>query len=141
MTMYRCATPKKLATNRHGDVFVTHWKEIDPTSIFAIFYIIFFRIMFEMWDMESYYVRRCYALKKNKLYEGDHISSWKVLFCQWNLSSIFWASVWKFLRDLHPVVAKRRSSVLSIVINPLEAAHEKRTKTRAVPSCHGSDIG
>ena len=112
-----------------------NWKEIDPTSIFAIFYIIFFGIMFG--DV-GYGIILCvmsvYALKKNKLYEGGPYKLLKVLFYS-GISSIFWGVMFgSFFGDLIPVVAKTFFGK-TIVINPLWLDPAKSPMIFLVFSC------
>ena len=112
-----------------------NWKEIDPTSIFAIFYIIFFGIMFG--DV-GYGIILCvmsvYAIKKNKLYEGGPYKLLRVLFYS-GISSIFWGIMFgSFFGDLIPVVAKTFFGK-TVVINPLWLDPAKSPMIFLVFSC------
>lgn len=112
-----------------------NWKEIDPTSIFSIFYIIFFGIMFG--DV-GYGLILCglsmYFLKKNKLYEGGAYKLFNVLFYS-GISSIFWGVMFgSFFGDIIPVVA-RTFFGKEIIINPLWLDPAKSPMIFLVFSC------
>lgn len=82
------------------------WKEIDPTSIFTIFYIVFFGIMFGDVGYGILLVLLAYVLlKKYKLYEGGAAKLLKVLLYS-GFSSIFWGLMFgSIFGDAIPVIA------------------------------------
>ena len=111
------------------------WKEIDPTAIFTMFYIVFFGIMFG--DI-GYGILLCLGsaimLKKGKLYEGNAYKLLKVLFYS-GVSSIFWGFMFgSFFGDLIPVVAETFLGK-EMVINPMWLDPAKEPMIFLVFSC------
>lgn len=132
LTNKKFFTPIEFITEMYS---LPNWKEIDPTSIFSIFYIIFFGIMFG--DV-GYGLILCglsvYFLKKNKLYEGGVYKLFKVLFYS-GISSIFFGIMFgSFFGDIIPVVA-RTFFGKEIIINPLWLDPAKSPMIFLVFSC------
>lgn len=128
----RFITPVEFITQMYA---LPSWKEIDPTSIFTMFYIVFFGIMFG--DV-GYGLILCLVsgimLKRGGLYEGGAYKLMKVLFYS-GISSIFWGVMFgSFFGDLIPVFAKTFLGK-TVVINPLWLDPAKSPMVFLVFSC------
>lgn len=82
-------------------------KEVDPTPIFAFFYVMFFGIMFgDIGYGLILSIATALIIKKNHMYEGSALKLMRLLFYS-GLSSIFWGAVFGgFFGNLPTVVAQ-----------------------------------
>jgi V/A-type H+-transporting ATPase subunit I len=111
------------------------YNEIDPTSIYTFFYIIFFGIMFG--DV-GYGLIICIAtalvLKKTHMYEGGAYKLMKTLFYS-GISSVFWGFMFgSFFGDIIPVIADTFFDK-TVVIKPLWLDPAKSPMLFLVFSC------
>lgn len=83
------------------------YREIDPTSIFSLFYILFFGIMFgDVGYGIMLVLGSIIAIKKFKMNEGSAAKLMRVIFYS-GISSIIWGIMFgSFFGDLIPVVGK-----------------------------------
>ncbi len=125
-------TPIEFITGMYS---LPNFHEVDPTSIFAIFYIIFFGIMFgDVGYGLLLVIGTWIAIHKGKLYEGSAYKLMKVLFYS-GFSSIFWGIMFgSFFGDLIPVVASTFFDK-TITINPLWLDPAKEPMIFLVFSC------
>ncbi len=125
-------SPIEFITNMYS---LPSFNEVDPTSIYAIFYIIFFGIMFgDVGYGLLLVIGTLFALYKGKLYEGSAYKLMKVLLYS-GFSSIFWGIMFgSFFGDLIQVVA-RTFFGKTITINPLWLDPAKEPMVFLVFSC------
>lgn len=125
-------TPIEFITGMYS---LPNFHEVDPTSIYAIFYIIFFGIMFgDVGYGILLVIGTWIALHKGKLYEGSAYKLMKVLFYS-GFSSIFWGIMFgSFFGDLIPVVANTFFGK-TVTINPLWLDPAKEPMIFLVFSC------
>lgn len=125
-------TPIEFITNMYS---LPSFNEVDPTSIYAFFYIIFFGIMFgDVGYGIILVVGTALAIKKGHLYEGGAYKLMKVLFYS-GFSSIFWGFMFgSFFGDLIPVVASTFFDK-TVTINPLWLDPAKQPMIFLVFSC------
>ena len=125
-------SPIEFITNMYS---LPSFNEVDPTSIYAIFYIIFFGIMFgDVGYGLLLVIGTLFALYKGKLYEGSAYKLMKVLLYS-GFSSIFWGIMFgSFFGDLIQVVAKTFFGK-TVTINPLWLDPAKEPMVFLVFSC------
>lgn len=125
-------TPIEFITNMYS---LPNFHEVDPTSIYAFFYIIFFGIMFgDVGYGILLILGTGLILKKGKLYEGGAYKLMKVLFYS-GFSSVFWGVMFgSIFGDMIPVVANTFFGK-TVTINPLWLDPAKQPMIFLVFSC------
>ena len=110
-------------------------KEVDPTSLFTIFYIVFFGMMFaDVGYGLILFIGTLFAIKKYKLYEGGAYQLMKVLNYCGVSSTIFGVLFGSYFGDLIQVVGKQYFNA-DVVIKPLWMDPVKSSMTLLIISC------
>lgn len=110
-------------------------REVDPTSIFTLFYIIFFGMMFaDVGYGIILFVATLFAIKHYKLYEGGTYQLMKVLNYCGISSAVFGVLFGSYFGDLVSVVGKQFFGT-EIAIKPLWLDPVSSSMTLLVISC------
>ena len=110
-------------------------REVDPTSIFTLFYIVFFGMMFaDVGYGIILFVATLFAIKHYKLYEGGVYMLMKVLNYCGISSAIFGVLFGSYFGDLITVIGKQYLGK-EIVIKPLWMDPVQSSMTLLIISC------